>query len=124
MTTRGLVLVGSAALLTAAGNLMLREGVTRAGGFALSLAHLGADFLRLFREPLFLSGLALYFTAAVVWFRVISTEALSSSYPLLVSLTFLCVTVGATVFFHEQLSVQKLVGLAILLLGIVVVARA
>lgn len=124
MTLRGLTLVGAAAVLTASGNLLLRSGVTRAGGFALSPDHLVADSLRLLRQPVFLAGFALYFTAAAVWFRVISTEQLSSSYPLVVSLTFLCVTVGAAVFFHEHLSLQKLLGLGIILLGIIVVARA
>lgn len=107
MSERGLLLVVLSAVLTVASNLMLRGGVTRAGGFALSPASLISDLLRLARQPLFVSGLALYATAALVWFRVISTENLNSSYPLLVSLTFVLVTLGATLFFHEPVSWQK-----------------
>lgn len=88
MTDRGMLLVGLSALLTVASNLMLRAGVIRAGGFGLSLGRLVSDLLRLARQPLFVTGLVLYATAALVWFRVISTENLNSSYPLLVSLTF------------------------------------
>ena len=124
MTERGLLLVVFTAVLTVASNLMLRGGVTRAGGFALSPASLISDLLRLARQPLFLAGVALYGTAALVWFRVISTENLNSSYPLLVSLTFVLVTLGATVFFHEPVSWQKVLGLGVILAGIVLVARA
>jgi len=124
MSERGLLLVGLAALLTVASNLMLREGVTRAGGFGLSLDSLVSDLLRLARQPLVLAGLTLYATTALLWFRVISTENLNSSYPLLVGLTFVLVTLGATVFFHEPVSWQKVLGLGVILVGIVLVARA
>jgi multidrug transporter EmrE-like cation transporter len=124
MSKHGLLLVGLSALLTVASNLMLRDGVIRAGGFGLSLRTLVNDLLRLARQPLFVAGLVLYATAALVWFRVISTEDLSSSYPLLVSLTFVLVTLGATVFFREPVSWQKVLGLGVILAGIVLVARA
>jgi multidrug transporter EmrE-like cation transporter len=123
MSGRGMLLVGLSALLTVASNLMLREGVTRAGGFGLSLRMLVGDLLRLARQPLFVVGLVLYATAALVWFRVISTENLNSSYPLLVSLTFVLVTLGATVFFREPVSWQKVLGLGVILAGIVLVVR-
>jgi multidrug transporter EmrE-like cation transporter len=124
MTTRGLWLVALSALLSVSSNLMLRGGVARAGGFSLSPSALIGGLLRLVRQPLFVVGLALYATAALVWFHVISTENLNSSYPLLVSLTFVLVTLGATVFFHEPVSWQKVVGLGVVLIGILLVARA
>ncbi len=39
------------------------------------------------------------------------------------SLTFIFVIIGAVVFFHEPVSVQKTVGLAVILLGILLIAR-
>ena len=62
--------------------------------------------------------------ASVAWFGVVSTENLNTSYPLLLSLTFLLVTLGATVLFREPLPVQKMVGSDTLLVGIVLVASA
>jgi multidrug transporter EmrE-like cation transporter len=124
MSGRGVLLVVLSAFLTVASNLMLREGVTQAGGFGLSLGKLVSDLLRLARRPLFIVGLALYAAAALVWFRVISTENLNSSYPVLVGLTFVLVTSGATVFFHEPVSWQKVLGLGLILAGILLVSRA
>ena len=37
--------------------------------------------------------------------------------------TFVLVTLGATVFFHEPVSWQKVLGLGVILAGIVLVAR-
>lgn len=124
MSLQGLVLIVLAAGMTVVGNLLMRAGVVRAGGISLSLASLGADFAKLASQPLLIGGLALYALASLVWFRVISTESLNTSYPILVSLTFLFVTAGATFFFHEPLSLQKIFGVLLILGGIIAVATA
>jgi drug/metabolite transporter (DMT)-like permease len=43
---------------------------------------------------------------------------------LLVSLTFVLVTIGAACCFNEHVSWQKVVGLVVILVGFVLVARA
>jgi multidrug transporter EmrE-like cation transporter len=122
MTLQGVLLIVLAAGMTVAGNLMMREGVVRAGGVSLQLSTLSVELLKLMRQPLLVVGLVLYGLASLVWFRVISTENLNSSYPLLVSITFLFVTLGATVLFREPLGLQKIVGLISILVGIVLIA--
>jgi multidrug transporter EmrE-like cation transporter len=112
-----------AALMTAASNLMLRAGITRAGGFAISLASLGQDLVDIARQPLVVVGVIFYGLAALVWFRVVSTENLNTSYPVLVGLTFTLVTIGATLIFKEPISVLKAFGLGLIFIGIVVVSR-
>lgn len=124
MTGRGMVLVAIAALLTACANLMLREGVLRAGGLSLSPDVLVSEMGRLLRQPLFDIGVLLYGMASLVWFRIVSTEKLSTSYPLLVTFTFLFVTSGATLLFHEPLSKFKVIGLVAMLVGIALVSRS
>ena len=120
MTGAGLLLVILSALFTVSANLMMRGGVLRAGGFSLSLA----SALSLGRQPLFVGGVILYGVAALIWFRVLSVENLSTSYPLLVSLTFVLVTLGAIFIFREPVSSQKLIGIAVIVAGIILVARA
>lgn len=121
MTVIGWWLVLLSAGLQVAGTLLLRSGVDRAGGFADSLAGVPQGLLRLASQPIFDLGFILYGLAALVWFRVLSTQPLSLAYPLLVSLTFLFVTVGATTLFQESMTVRKLVGLAIILVGIFII---
>ena len=120
MTASGLAWVFLSALLTVIANLLLRSGVMRGGGFGFS----GPQILRVFAQPVFLTGVLFYGIAALVWFRVISTQPLSSSYPILVSLTFVMVSVGAAYFFGERITMGKIGGIGLILLGVLVVARS
>ncbi len=123
MTARGLLLVVLSAFSTVVANLMLRKGVLRAGGLTLSDSSF-RELIALAREPLFVTGFILYGVAALIWFRVLSTEDLSTSYPLLVSITFVFVTLGAVLIFNEHVSWQKIVGMGFILTGFCLVARA
>jgi hypothetical protein len=53
--------------------------------------------------------LALYALASVVWFHAQSADSVNTSHPLLLDLTLLFVTWGATLLFKEHLSLQKTV---------------
>jgi len=124
MTSHGLVLVILSALCTAVANLLMRGGILQTGAFTLSLGAMKNQVVSLSHQPLFVVGVILYGVAAVIWFDVLSRENLSTSYPLLVSLTFILVTLGAMMFFHEHVSWQKVLGLGVILGGILLVARA
>lgn len=122
MTSRGLVLVALAAITTVAGNLLMRAGVVNAGGLKLGNSIVPQLFA-LAKEPLFLLGVFLYGLSAIIWFSVISSEQLSTAYPILVSITFILVTAGSVVFFHEGVSLFKAAGIMIILTGIWIVAQ-
>ena len=123
MSGAGYALVLLTAAVTMAANLMLRAGIDAAGGFAPhGAAGIAMAVVRLFMQPLFAVGFAFYFIASVIWFRVVATEPLSVAYPVLVSLTFSLVTAGAIVLFHESLSWHKVLGLATIFGGIVIIS--
>jgi multidrug transporter EmrE-like cation transporter len=119
-----MVLLLITCICTVSANLLLRAGVLRAGGFGGAPGALAGQLLRLALEPRFVAGFCLYGIGALVWFAVISVENLSTSYPVLVSLTFMLVTLGSVLFFGERISTQKVIGLAIILAGVLVVSRA
>lgn len=123
MSSIGFFFVLAAATLTMAANLLLRAGIDAAGGFAAAgIGDVPAALLRLFMQPLFSAGFIIYFLAALVWFRVVATEPLTVAYPVLVSLTFILVTLGAVLMFGEAISLRKIAGLAIMLAGIALVS--
>lgn len=124
MTSTGLMLVVAAAVLSAGSNILLRIGVLRAGGLGISERGLAADLLALLQDPVFVLGGMLYGFAALVWFRVISSEYLSVAYVLLVATTFILVAAGGRVFLHEPMTVQRTIGFAVILIGIVISAHA
>src|SRR3954453_2277475 len=87
-----------AAVVTAVANVMIRAGIERFGGFSPgSISDAVWQFVNLLLQPVFFAGFVLYFVAALVWFRTIAIAPLTVAYPLMVSLTFVLVTVGAVV---------------------------
>lgn len=124
MSRIGWLLVMASAGLTVLANLLLRTGVHKAGGFGGNLPSLHLAMLNLARQPLFDLGLILYALSSLVWFRVLSTEPLSVAYPVLVSTTFMLVTLGAVVFFREALNFYKVIGLFVIFAGIFLISRS
>ena len=113
-----LLLVVTAACMAVA-NVLMKNGIARAGGFSPSVSAV----FSLLRQPAFVGGFLLTGIAALMWFRILATQKLSTCYPLFVSLTYTLITIGAFYFLHEKISAQKLLGLVIIILGITTVAR-
>jgi multidrug transporter EmrE-like cation transporter len=122
VTTQVFLLVLISALLTACGNLMLRNGLVRAGGLSTGNDGVVGLMFRLAKQWTFVLGFVGYAIAALIWFRILSIAEVSSSYPIQVGLTFAVVTVGAVLLFRESISLVKLAGIAVILAGIVLVA--
>jgi multidrug transporter EmrE-like cation transporter len=120
MTTRGLSLLLVGAAMTAVANLLFRVGIRASQASLDTVAHFRDGLVRLISQPAFDVGLVLYGVAALVWFRIVSTEPLSAAYPLLISVTFMLVTVGAVALFGESMTQRKLSALAITVVGILV----
>ena len=124
MTTQVFLLVLGSALLTVCANLMMRHGLVLAGGLSTQGEGIPGLLLRLARQWTFVLGLVAYALAALVWFRVLSVAEVSTGYPILVGLTFVMVTVGAVLLFKESVNLLKVVGIATVLVGVILIARA
>ena len=118
MTLAGFALLLITAICMSVANLLIKHGIEEASGFTMSAA-----LFRVLRQPAALAGILLTGISAVMWFRILATQKLSTCYPLFVSLTYSLITLGAFWFLHEKVSVQKLVGLAVIIVGITTVAR-
>jgi multidrug transporter EmrE-like cation transporter len=119
LTLAGLMLLVITALFMAVANLLMKTGIMAVGGFSLSVSAL----VRLCRQPAFVLGFAMSGIAALIWFRVLATEKLSTCYPLFVGLTYSLITLSSFYFLHEKISVQKMAGLVAIVAGIAAVAR-
>jgi multidrug transporter EmrE-like cation transporter len=124
MTTQVFLFVLASALLTVIANLTMRQGLVHAGGLHLQGDGVVGLLLRLAKQWTFVLGLTAYALAALVWFRVLSVAEVSTSYPILVGLTFVMVTVGAALLFKESVNLLKVVGIATVLVGVILIARA
>lgn len=120
ISTQGLVLIIIAATLMSAGSLGLRGAIDAIGGFGDSINGLWGDIWALAFNPIFLVGLALYGSGTLIWMRVLSTEPISVGYPILMSFAFITITFGAAFFFSEAINPQKLIGMAVIVIGVII----
>ncbi len=115
-----LILTG--VLLNAGAQLLLKAGVNAVGHFAFSSENLLPIGLKLATQPPILAGLCCYVISVVVWILGLSRVDVSVAYPLL-SMGYVVNAIAAWWLFGETLTVQRLVGIGVILIGVVLVAR-
>jgi multidrug transporter EmrE-like cation transporter len=82
---------------------------------------LGEWTLELFRNWRFLAALVTYFLLAVLWVWILRVIPLSQAYPF-VALAFAITPLMGGIWFGEPLSPRLLLGLAVILCGLLLVA--
>jgi multidrug transporter EmrE-like cation transporter len=118
-----LSLVMTGVLLNAAAQLLLKAGTNRVGEFSFALENLVPIGSRLALSPFILGGLACYVVSVVVWILALSRVPVSVAYPML-SVGYVVNAVAAWMLFGESLSMQKLVGIGFIVIGVFLVARS
>jgi multidrug transporter EmrE-like cation transporter len=120
-----LILIG--VLLNATAQLLLKSGVNNVtaavGTFSYSLENVWPIGVRLATQWPIIGGLACYVVSVVVWILGLSRVDVSIAYPLL-SLGYVVNAIGAWWLFGEALSVQRIVGIGIIIVGVYVLARS
>lgn len=106
------ILLGNIVLLVL-GQTLFKLGLQKAGG--LIWTKLTTSFY-------IYGGLALYGTATVLWFVVLSRLPLSVAYPLQ-SIAYVLALLVAGPVFGETITITRWVGIAIILIGVYIVSR-
>lgn len=105
-------------------NILLKKGVLVFGGISGKSANLLPELLKAATTPLIWIGLTLYGLSFLIWLRVLSFNDLSRAYPIFATIVFLMTTVGSIKFLNEEVSVIRIVGIIVMLVGIYIVARS
>jgi drug/metabolite transporter (DMT)-like permease len=74
-------------------------------------------------DPFILSGLVSAFIASLFWMAAMTKFELSFAYPFM-SLTFVLVLICSSIFFKETLTMQKIIGAAFVIAGLIIVSRS
>ena len=123
ISTQGIILIIIAATMMSFGSLGLKGAIEAIGGFGGNISTIHKDIFALMINPIFIVGIILYGAGTLVWMRVISTEPLSIGYPILMSMAFATITVGAAVFFKESITMPKIIGMLIIVVGVVIASN-
>lgn len=103
----------------AIGQLVFKAAMNSLGALELSFDAL----LSMATNPLLLVGLGIFGVSTLLWLFALSKADLSFAYPFL-SLTYFAVLLGGAVLFNEQITAMRVVGFAVVVCGLLVVARA
>jgi multidrug transporter EmrE-like cation transporter len=109
-------------LLNASAQLLLKAGVNAVGHFEFTRANIIPVGLKIATQWPIIGGLTCYVVSVVVWVIALSRVDVSLAYPML-SLGYVVNAFAAWYLFGEVLSVHRLVGIGIVLIGVAVLAR-
>ena len=109
-------------LLTVFGQIVLKWQIAKAGalpaGFTAKVFFLVGQIW----NPWILSGVGAGFLAFLCWMAALTKFELSYAYPFMSS-SFLLVLILSVALFHEALTLPKIVGVALVIVGIIVGSR-
>ncbi|MDR5877915.1 4-amino-4-deoxy-L-arabinose transferase [Caballeronia sp. LZ032] len=108
--------------LNACAQLLLKAGVNAVGHFDFTPANIVPVGLKIATQLPIIGGLSCYVLSVVVWIVGLSRVDVSIAYPML-SLGYVVNAFAAWYLFGEVLSMQRLIGIGIILVGVVVLAR-
>ncbi len=110
-------------LAGAAGQILLKHGVTIIGEITLTSSGLFSILWRLGTNPFVFGGLALYASGTVFWLAALSRVDLSYAYPF-ASLSYIVMLIASWQLFDERISLLRLLGTVVIGLGVLLISRS
>jgi drug/metabolite transporter (DMT)-like permease len=120
ITTFGFIFTG--VCLNAVAQLLLKAGTNAVGAIHLTMDNWFATGIKLATQLPILGGLTCYVLSVVVWIIGLSRVDVTIAYPLL-SLGYILNALGAWYFLGEVISLQRMVAICIILVGVALIAR-
>ena len=123
MTAVSFGLIAAGVLLNTFAQLLLKAGANSIGRFEFALSHALEIGLKFIVNPYILGGMACYAVSLVVWLMALSRVEVSVAYPML-SVGFALNAVLAWWLLGEPVTMQRIAGIAIIIVGVTIVARS
>jgi drug/metabolite transporter (DMT)-like permease len=114
--------IAATLLFTIYGQLVLKWQIGGAGPMPPAAVDKLLFLLRQFLNPWILSGFASAFLASLAWMAAMTRFDLNYAYPFM-SLAFVIVMVFSVLFLGEALSAPRVIGTALVMAGLIVIAR-
>jgi multidrug transporter EmrE-like cation transporter len=116
-------LVMAGVLLNAAAQLLLKAGTNAIGAFEFSAANVLPVGAKIASQPHILAGVGCYVVSVIIWILALSRTQVSIAYPML-SVGYVVNAVAAWYLLGEAVTPARLAGIAIIVLGVFIVARS
>lgn len=119
---KSMPLILLAVFINTAAQLLLKAGMNRVGYFNFSWANVAPISLEVISNPFILAGLVCYVFAVLVWLLVLSRTEVSIAYPM-ISMAYILNAIAAYYLFNEELSLTRIMGIGVIIIGVYLVAR-
>jgi len=116
-----LILLG--VFLNSGAQILLKAGMRHIGHFDFTLSNFFPISWQIAINPWILLGLVSYVISVAVWLLVLSRVDVSIAYPM-VSLGYVISAGIAYFFLGEHVTLTRITGISIILLGVFIVARS
>jgi len=117
------VLILLAVVFNTVAQLALKMGIDRIGAFDFHLSNFIPIVLKIMVSPWIVIGLVIYVGSVGVWLMVLSRAPVSIAYPLS-SLGYVTSALAAYYLLGEDLSMLRIAGILVILVGVYMVARS
>jgi multidrug transporter EmrE-like cation transporter len=102
--------------------LIIKWQVAQAGALPSAVPHRISFLLGLLLNPWIMSAMAAGFFALLCWLAAMTKFELSYAYPFM-SLAFVLVLILSAVLFHETVTLPKVLGVMLVVVGLIVASR-
>ena len=116
---KGFSLVFISISMGAVGQLLLKIGADKIGSLSFSADSFFSDILKIIKTPQILGGMVFFGVSSLLWIKVLTRAELSLVYPL-VSLSYIIVAVLSYLVLRENFTMQKILGIAVIIFGVLV----
>jgi multidrug transporter EmrE-like cation transporter len=123
MNAISFALILTGVLLNAAAQLLLKAGTNAVGHFEFHVNNILPVGMKLAFQPFIMGGMVCYAVSLVVWIMALSRVPVSIAYPML-SIGYAINAFVAWQWFGEVLTAQKLLGIGVIIVGVILVTRS
>ncbi len=103
----------------AVGQVLLKFGADKVKSLSFTPETFFIDVWKIMKAPQILTGMFFFAMSSLIWIKVLTQTELSSAYPL-VSLSYILVAILSFLLLQEQFTVQKILGIAVIITGVLV----
>jgi len=115
------IILGISILLAVAGQLLMKKGMMVFGTFPAS--QLLIKIIPIFMNPYVFFGFACFGLSSIFWLVVLSRLQISLAYPM-VSVAYVLVAIFSWIFFKEDLTFVRWLGIAVIIFGVFLISRS
>jgi multidrug transporter EmrE-like cation transporter len=121
LVTFALILTG--VILNACAQLLLKAGTNALGGaITLNAQNWFGMFVKVLTQWPIIAGLGCYGISVIIWIISLSRTDVTVAYPML-SIGYVISAIGAWMFLGEIVSPQRMLALAVIIVGVILLAR-